>query len=524
MKCLTDKRVIILALLFLLTIFVSCVPAATREPKKQPAILSPTISETEQPIQTIMPIPSPTVSETGQPTQTLTPTASPTTSETGQPTQTFAPSATHCPIPTREPFWVDPVTSPTDQLSQVIAVHIGQGEEVTIVTESGTFTVTGNTSLVEISLLPNTVHHLEVIGRVRRVPHQTWKGCIYGGYTLRTTRDRHGNPLTIVQGEPIPRQAISIITVDNAGRLEELTSFAADTGFATDFVFSKNNEVISVGNKISIWSTVTGKEVRQIGNAVSSSVAINSDGSLIAAGGIAAEAAGYENVPPWDAPTSIQLWNTVTGDMNELGLGKSHPASIAFNLGGDRLAAGNTDDSVTIWDADNQQILINFKGDVPGRLQLFSNLYWRDDDTLIAGGSEAIYWWDTTTGSLLQRLAKPAEANFFVDVAFSQNGDRVAGAAQDAYVYFWDRRIETWSRWPALFDSRITNVSFSPGGKLLVAGTDQGQFLIWNVETQQLLAHYSLVSMSIAAIRFSSDGRYIALGGWDGPIRVWGIP
>lgn len=505
-----DKRVIIPFLLFLLAILVSCVPAAKDEPM-QPTILSPTIPETAQPIQTLMPILSATISETAQPMQTLTSTISPTASVTAQPTQMITPSATHCPQATRERFWVEPVTSPTDQLSQVINVHIGNGEWVKIITESGTFTVTGNTSLVEISLLPNTVHHLEVIAKVRKVP--AWNGCIYGGYTLSTRVDGQGNPLTIVQGEPIPQQAKSIITVDNAWRLKELASFAADTGFAADFVFSKNNEVISVGNKISIWSTVTGKEVRQIGNAVSSSVAINSDGSLIAAGGIAAEAAGDENVPPWDAPTSIQLWNTVTGEMNELGLGKSHPASIAFNLGGDRLAAGNTDDSVTIWDADNQQILINFKGDVSGRLQTFSNLYWMDDYTLVAGGSEAIYWWDTTTGSLLQRLAKPAEANFFVDVAFSQNGDRVAGAAQDAYVYFWDRAIETWSRWPALPDSRITVVRFSPDGQLLAGGTDKGQMLIWNVETRQLLAQYSMI-----------NGYIIAIGGGQGPIRLWGIP
>jgi hypothetical protein len=99
---------------------------------------------------------------------------------------------------------VDPVTSPTDQLTQVITVHIGNGEEVRVVTESGTFTVTGSVGrfMVEISLLPNTVHHLEVFARVRQVT--SWDGCIYGGYTLRTTTDDQGAPLTIAQGAPTP--------------------------------------------------------------------------------------------------------------------------------------------------------------------------------------------------------------------------------------------------------------------------------------------------------------------------------
>ncbi|HLO28194.1 MAG TPA: N-6 DNA methylase [Anaerolineales bacterium] len=469
MNCIVDKRVIIPFLLFVLIILVSCIPATTEEPTRQP-------------------------------------------------TQSITRSATQCPIPTSELLSVEPVTSPTDRLSQVVAVHIGNGEQVAIITESGTFTVSGNSqsfnpALVELSLLPNTVHHLEVIAKVRKV--LGGYGCMYGGYTLRTTRDTQGAPLTIVQGEPIPRQAKSIITVENAGRLEELTSFAPGARLVTDFVFSKDNEMISVGydTNIAAWNTETGKEVRQLGDTQEGAlvVAVNSDGSLIATGGTA------------DNPV-IRLWNAQTGDMKELGRNQTYPTSLQFNRSGARLASGDNNDLVQIWDVNSQQSLITLKGDVPDRKQLFSNFYWKDDSTLIAGGSEAIYWWDTTTGTLLQRLAKPAEGEFFVDVTFSQNGDQVAAAAQDAYVYFWDHTVGTWSRWPALPDSRITHVRFSPDGQLLAAGTDQGQFLIWDVRAQELLAHYSMISSSIAAIRFSPDGHYIAVGGWDGPIRLWGIP
>src|SRR5687768_14968833 len=109
---------------------------------------------------------------------------------------------TVCPFGTAEPLWVEPITSPTDKLSQTIVVRIGYGEEVTVVTESGTFTATGNfdaysnPALVEITLLPNTVHNLQVSARVRTI---TTGGCPYGGYTLTTTTDRQGAPLTIVQ-------------------------------------------------------------------------------------------------------------------------------------------------------------------------------------------------------------------------------------------------------------------------------------------------------------------------------------
>jgi hypothetical protein len=96
---------------------------------------------------------------------------------------------------------VEPVTSPTDQLSQVVTVDLGLGEQVTILTESGTFIDTTSPFQVEVTLLPNTVHHLEVRGKVKQV----WtNGCMYGGYTLITRVDHYGAPLTIVQGVPYP--------------------------------------------------------------------------------------------------------------------------------------------------------------------------------------------------------------------------------------------------------------------------------------------------------------------------------
>lgn len=102
---------------------------------------------------------------------------------------------------------MEPVASPTDQLSQIVTVHVGYGTEVTIRAESGTFTVTGsfgayaNPALVEITLLPNTVHHLGVSAKIQPPPSN---GCTYGTYTLQTSVDQSGAPLVIVQGTAVP--------------------------------------------------------------------------------------------------------------------------------------------------------------------------------------------------------------------------------------------------------------------------------------------------------------------------------
>ena len=468
MKCLSKILVVIPLILFLGMTLVSCLPAAT---------------------------------------------AVPTRSETAQSIATITPSATICPEATSEVFWVEPVTSPTDQLSQTVHVWIGNGESVTVITESGTFTSTGNANSVEILLLPDTVHHLEVIAKVRTIVHSD--GCTYGGYTLGTTRDNSGAPLTIVQGNPIPKTARETITSQNASRLEELTSFAPNVRSVTDFVFTNQHDLISVGYEghISFWSPETGQEFRQIGDAQSGAlvVTMSSDSSLLATGGTADD-------------KSLRLWNAQTGEVTVLDTSQTLWRSLAFDFQGTRLASGDDHDAVILWNVNDGQPLLSLQGDVPNLLQSFSRLYWVDNDTLAAAGSTAIYWWDVNTGALLKRIAKSAETAFFVDADFALNGDRIAAAAQDAYVYFWDQTMNQWSRWAAPADAIITRVRFSPDGQLLLSGTYKGGLLIWDVQSGQLLSSYSTTSSSLATVQFSPDGRFIASGGWGGPIRLWGIP
>jgi hypothetical protein len=114
---------------------------------------------------------------------------------------TPTPEAALCPEATPEYFDVLPVTSPTGETSQVVSAELGNGEVITITTESGTFVAPVTTLPTEITvdLLPNTTHNLTVEGRVSEIQQGD---CTYGGYTLTTTRDRDGGPLVIEQRGP----------------------------------------------------------------------------------------------------------------------------------------------------------------------------------------------------------------------------------------------------------------------------------------------------------------------------------
>jgi hypothetical protein len=108
---------------------------------------------------------------------------------------TFTVEPTRCPEATPEQFFVEPITSPTTSLSQVITISIGNREWARVETESGVFTST--TTNVNVALLPNITHHLTATGKVARIGSPP--GCVYGDYTLSSTRDKNNKPLEIQQ-------------------------------------------------------------------------------------------------------------------------------------------------------------------------------------------------------------------------------------------------------------------------------------------------------------------------------------
>jgi hypothetical protein len=112
----------------------------------------------------------------------------------GQPMATATP-----PCPTMDPqyVYVEPVISPTDLLTQTITARLDYAVWIKVLAESGTFTMTRSTSghSVVMRLLPDVAHHLEVAGRWQFRADCPW-------FTTQTSRDRNGDALIIVQGDP----------------------------------------------------------------------------------------------------------------------------------------------------------------------------------------------------------------------------------------------------------------------------------------------------------------------------------
>lgn len=163
-------------------------------------------------------------------------------------TPTLAPASpplTSCPSPaTPEPLWVDPVMSPTNQLTQKISVTLGRGVEITIAGEAGTVIQPGHFSVgapaqIQVQLVPNSTNHLTVSGRVEYMP-----GCFY---SLQTPNDRLGNPLTIVQSNA-PNSGVTPSNLTP-------TPSVPRTGFLKPFsqVFALNQDSPSPNNQLWLY-------------------------------------------------------------------------------------------------------------------------------------------------------------------------------------------------------------------------------------------------------------------------------
>jgi WD40 repeat protein len=71
--------------------------------------------------------------------------------------------------------------------------------------------------------------------------------------------------------------------------------------------------------------------------------------------------------------------------------------------------------------------------------------------------------------------------------------------------------------------SRITDISFSPNGRLVASSDANGTIKFWSLDTRQCVAETSEHSDAITNIAFSPEGKLFASGGYDEFINIWKV-
>jgi len=192
-------------------------------------------------------------------------------------------------------------------------------------------------------------------------------------------------------------------------------------------------------------------------------------------------------------------------------------ASIAFSADGKRLAAGSSDGTARVLDAESGRELAVMNGHAdcvaavrfhPGGAHLATGSYDR---------TAAI--WDAASGALQRKLLGHRGAVLSVD--FSPVGGTVATAGIDRSIKLWDGAAGRLRGELAGHKSWVSSVVFSSDGKRLFSGSSDGTVKAWSIESNAELRSVQATTAEVRSIAVSSDGGRLAAGIRYGTVKVW---
>lgn len=273
------------------------------------------------------------------------------------------------------------------------------------------------------------------------------------------------------------------------------------------------------GGIIKIWTPSTGADVHTLkSNGPVRCIAYSPKGERLAAG------SSDGSLHVWSTKTWKRIWGA-----NKL----KDVKDVVFDPKGHYLATSNLTTGVSLWNRTTGALVREFSG--PDWGVAFS-----PDGTKIVGvgrssdleGVVGGLVWSTTTGKRVFRLATSTQTRIS-SVAFSAQGDLIAGAGADGSVKLWSgingREL------PSLpgHQKEVHDVAFSPDGKIL-ASCDFTGIRIWDPRQNELLAvlpvsfRGGFASGTVHAVSFSPSGAWFAASTgyntnpkWQGDVQIW---
>ena len=244
-----------------------------------------------------------------------------------------------------------------------------------------------------------------------------------------------------------------------------------------------------------------------------SCIAINSAGTMVASG---------------DSTGRLVIWDLAEKSARVLKQHNQPITGVAFSPDGKRLAFGDTNLTISLWDVEAGTRLFDIVPHLEITANQFQNtinsLAFSPDGKILAFGTTCdtlVHLYDVEHKRELQALTGHLECVY--SVAFSPDGRVLVSGSRDKQLTVWN--LETGKSNFTLYGHRgmITDVAFSPNGKLLASTGIDASIRFWDPVTGEAKGILSKQTSYVTSLHFSPDGKRLVSGSTDGAVRFWDL-
>ncbi len=216
----------------------------------------------------------------------------------------------------------------------------------------------------------------------------------------------------------------------------------------------------------------------------------------------------------------IKIWDTNTGNqlstLREFGKEfrlrdyyiayydtTNRALALKFSPDGTRLATGNLDTTVQIWDTTTTEESILLQKPIEGNIWSVTN----------ENGKEVI-----KNPLKNERNGRP------ITLAFSPDGTQLACGSEDSTIKLWDAHIGELIATFTGHHSFVDTLAFSPDGNTLASGGTDGTILFWDLKNRKPMQNQIAGHLWMKTATMSNDGsKLVSVSEDNGIVSVWNL-